>query len=321
MSQNINRRIFIKKGVATAAGISILSNASTISRAEKLASSVVSGAMPKRKLGKTGYNVSLLGLGGESTIQRREMRDEAIEIINRAIDLGVNYIDTSAAYGSGGSEQNIGDVLKHRRKDVFLATKSHDRTYDGTMRLFEQSLKNLQTDYVDLYQIHNMRLFNHLGRIFQINGAMRAFQELKNEGSIRYLGITGHYDPDVLKTAIEYYDFDCLLMSLNAADIHYLPFQRDLLHTAIKKNLGIIAMKVAAKGHIFRNDGVTSMKQALGYVYSLPVSTAIVGTSSMAELEENVAITRNFQQYNKQEMNHLEQLTAHYYKDASSFKK
>jgi uncharacterized protein len=319
MSLNINRRIFIKKGVATATGIGILSNASTISRAEKIAASVMSNAMPKRKLGKTGLKVSLLGLGGQSTIQHRDKSDEAIEIINRAIDLGVNYIDTAPIYGI--SEKNIGEVMKQRRNEVILASKSNDRTYSGTMRLFEQSLRNLQTDYIDLYQIHDLRRLNHLSRVFQINGALRAFQELKSQGSIRFLGITGHYDPTLLKTAIEHFDFDCILMSLNAADIHYLPFQNDLLCTAMKKNLGIIAMKVTARGNIFRYDGITSMEQALRYTYSLPVSTAIVGITSIDQLEENVKITRNFQRYNEQELKYISQLTSHYFRKASYFKK
>ena len=325
MNQNNNRRTFIKKGLTTAAGIGILSNTKSITHAEKLAALINGSAMPKRKLGKTGYNVSLFGLGGQATIEHPDRRDEAVEIINRAIDLGVNYIDTAAYYGAdaggrsamGTSERHIGEVMKHRRNEVFLATKSHSRSYNGTMRLFEQSLRNLKTDHVDLYQLHNVRWKLQLRGIFSRFGAIRAFERLKSEGSVRYLGITGHYDPEVIQWAIEQYGFDCILMSLNAADIHYLPFQYDLLNTAREKNLGIIGMKVAARGKVFRNDGIHSMEQALNYVYSLPVSTAIVGISTLNELEENVRITRNFQKYNKQEINTLAHHTAHYYKDAN----
>jgi uncharacterized protein len=313
-----NRRSFIKKGLATAAGIGIISQVKTISQAEKLAANITSSTMPNRKLGKTGHDVSLLGLGGQITLQHPDKRDEAIEIIDRAVDLGVNYIDTAAAYGR--SEEYIGEVMKTRRSEVFLATKTNERRYDGTMTLFEQSLNRLQTDYIDLYQLHDIAVQSHLDRIFSDNGALKALEQLKSEGSIGFTGITGHYNPHILKMAIEQYDFDCILMSLNAADIHYLPFQYDLLDTAVKKNLGIIAMKVVAKGAIFRNGGITSMEQALGYVCSLPISTAILGISTLDELEENVEVVRNFQRLSEQEMNDIAQLTSHYYQEPNYFK-
>jgi uncharacterized protein len=320
MNKKSNRRRFIKTGLATAAGIGVLSQAGSLTNAEKLIANVTRTTLPKRRLGKTGYDVGLFSLGGQSTVEQPNKLDESVEIINRAIDLGVNYIDTAASYGRGISEQYIGEVMKHRRDEVFLATKSHDRSYDGTMRLFEQSLKSLQTDHVDLYQVHNVRTQNDLDRMFAEDGVMRAFEKLKSEGLVRFLGITGHRDPDILKKAIEQYEYDCLLMALNAADIHNAPFQYDLLDTAVKKDLGIIAMKIPARGRIFRNDGITSMEQALGYVYSFPISTAIVGITTIGQLEENIQITRSFQKYDDEKMNEIAQLTAHYYEDASWYK-
>lgn len=320
MDQNSNRRTFIKTGLATAAGIGVLTQAGTFAQAEKLAASLTRSTMPKRRLGKTGYNVSLFSLGGQATIEQPDKLDESVEIINRALDLGVNYIDTAAAYGRGISETYIGEVMKHRRSEVFLATKSHDRSYDGTMRLFEQSLKNLQTDHIDLYQVHNVRTQSDLDRMFANDGVIRAFEKLRSEGTVRYLGLSGHRDPDILKKGIEQYDFDCLLMALNAADIHHAPFQYELLDTAVKKDLGIIAMKIPARGRIFRDDGITTMEQALEYVYTFPISTAIVGISTLAELEENVHITRDFRKLNEEQMNGIAQLTAHYYEDASWYK-
>lgn len=320
MDQNNNRRTFIKTGLATAAGIGVLSQTGTLTQAEKLVASVTRSTMPKRKLGKTGHNVSLFSLGGQATIEQPDKLDESVEIINRALDLGVNYIDTAAAYGRGISESYIGEVMKHRRSEVFLATKSHDRSYDGTMRLFEQSLKNLQTDHVELYQVHNVRTQDDLDRMFAGDGVIKAFEKLKSEGTVRFLGLSGHRDPKILKKGIEQYDFDCLLMALNAADIHHAPFQHELLDTAVKKDLGIIAMKIPARGRIFREDGITSMEQALGYVYTFPISTAIVGISILAELEENVQITRTFQKYDERQMNDIAQLTSHYYEDASWYK-
>jgi uncharacterized protein len=316
---NSNRRKFLKTGLATAAGIGLISGG-VLNRTEMLASQINRGTMPKRKLGKTGHNVGLFSLGGQATIEQPGTHDESVEIINRALDLGVNYIDTAAAYGRGISETYIGEVMKTRRNDVFLATKSHDRSYDGTMRLFEQSLKNLQTDHVDLYQVHNVRTQEDLDRMFANDGVTKAFEKLKSEGSVRYLGITGHRDPDILKKGITQFDFDCILMALNAADKHYQPFQYDLLDTAVRKELGIIAMKVPARGRIFREGGLTKMEQALRYVYTFPISTAIVGISTLEELEENVAITRNFEPYEDTEMEQVEKLTVAYHEDASWFK-
>ncbi len=223
--------------------------------------------MPKRSLGRTGFQVGLFSLGGEATVQIRERRDEAVEIIHRALDLGVNYIDTAPTYGGGGSEENIGEVMRSRREEVFLASKTGNRTYDGTMRLIEQSLERLQTDYLDLYQLHNVRVDSDLDQALGQDGAIRALEQLKEEGVVRHLGITGHKDPKILLRGIREYEFDCLLMSLNAGDPHYLPFQETLLETAVEKEMGIIAMKVTAVGRIFQKGGLDSMEQALGYVF------------------------------------------------------
>ena len=107
--------------------------------------------IPKRVLGKTGEQVTIYGLGGLFALAKHDRHEEAVEIVNRALDLGINYIDTSALYGNGASELNIGTVMKERRDEIFLASKSHDYTYEGTMALVEQSLRRLQTDHLDLY--------------------------------------------------------------------------------------------------------------------------------------------------------------------------
>jgi uncharacterized protein len=322
MSQNDGRRSFIKKGLTTAAGIGLFSQSGTLTKAQKLAARITGNAMPKRKLGKTGYDVSLFGLGGQATLEQPGKLYEAVEIINSAVDLGVNYIDTAAFYGGGISEMYIGEVMQYRRDEVFLATKSHNRGYSGTMQLIEQSLQRLKTDYVNLYYLHDVRTQAHLNSIFSPNGAINAFEELKSDGIVNFIGISGHYDPTILKKAIEQYDFDCILMALNAADVHHLPFQYDLLDAAIKRNLGIIAMKIPARGRMFQggDNGITSMEQALRYVYSFPISTAIVGIDTIEQLEENVDITQSFQKYSEQELYNIEQLTAHYYQHASWYK-
>ncbi len=276
--------------------------------------------MPQRPLGRTGHSASLFSLGGEATVERSGRRDDALAILHRALDLGVNYIDTSPTYGNTVSERHIGEVMAERRDEVFLATKTHDRSYDGTMRLFENSLERLQTDRLDLYQIHNVRTARDIERVFRPDGAIRALESLRDQKAIRFTGITGHRDPDVLRRGIEQYDFDCVLMALNAADTHHASFQKKVLPAAVEREMGIIAMKVPALGRILRPDGIRTMEEALGYVYSLPISTAIVGISTLQELEENVTITGNFQPYSEDTLTELAQRTAHYHEHASWFK-
>lgn len=276
--------------------------------------------MPKRVLGKTGYQVGIFSLGGQATLEQAGTEKESIKIINRAIDLGVNYIDTAAAYGQGISETYIGKVMKDRRNEVFLATKTHNRSYDGSMQLLEKSLKQLQTDRIDLWQLHNVRTEDDLKKIFASDGAIKALEEARRSGVVRYLGITGHYDPWVLKKGIDEYDFDCILMALNAADRHNKLFIDNLLPFAVQKNLGIIGMKIPARGRIFREGGITSMKQAMEYVLTLPVSTIIVGISTLNELEENVRIAKNFKPLSEKQMRELEELTKPYFDEAAWFK-
>ena len=173
---------------------------------------------------------------------------------------------------------------------------------------------------LDLYQLHNVRVDGDLDRSLGQDGAIKALEQLKEEGVVRHLGITGHKDPGVLLRGIREYDFDCLLMALNAGDPHYLPFQDALLETAVEKEMGVIAMKVTAVGRIFQKGGLDSMEQALGYVFSLPISTAIVGISTLEELQENVALAENFKPISREKKAKLEELVAPYEEDANFFK-
>jgi uncharacterized protein len=287
---------------------------------------VARSGMPQRSLGKTGAKISVFGLGGEARIQQwhssRIPFGGALGIIDRALDLGVNYIDTAPCYGAGTSERNIGRVLRKRRSEVFLATKTLDRTYDGTMRLAESSLRNLQTDTIDLYQVHSIETHEELDRIFAPDGAIKAMERLRDEGVVRFIGITGHHDPQVLLRGITEYAFDTILLPLNAADVHYSPFQQELLETAVAKEMGIIAMKVLAAGRLLRYGGITTMEQAMGYVLSFPVTTAIVGISSMKELEENVRVASGLEvPLDPDQLEQLEQLALSATEDANWFKK
>jgi hypothetical protein len=279
--------------------------------------------MPTRSFGKTGYKVGVLSLGGQATLEMKGTEEESEKIINRAIDLGVNYIDTAASYGGGISQLNIGRVMKTRRNEVWLSSKTHDYTYDGAMRLLEESLKNLQTDHLDTWQLHNIQRQDQVDQIFAANGAIKALEKAKSEGMVRHLGITGHFEPLVLLNAIKRYPFDQILLALNAADIHYLSFINYLLPEAQKKGIGIVGMKVATRGRMISTwapppvkeqpermatakPGTITIKEALTYNMSLPVSTTIIGVDNVAQIEENVQIASEFAPLCEAEMKEIE---------------
>jgi predicted aldo/keto reductase-like oxidoreductase len=282
--------------------------------------------IPTRNLGKTGYQVGILSLGGQATVETEGKEEESIAIVNKAIDLGVNYIDTAAAYGRGVSETHIGKVMKHRRNEVFLASKTHDRSYDGSMRLLETSFKQLQADHLDLWQLHNIQRQEQLDQIFAKDGAIKALEKARDEGLVRFLGITGHFEPLILAQALERYEFDTILMAVNAADPHYLSFKRYLLPIAMEKGIGIIGMKIATRGRMLScwnpppleeqperlrtpKAGTISIKEALCYNMSLPVSTSIIGYDNVAQVEENLKIASEFSPLNEQQMAELEYKT------------
>jgi predicted aldo/keto reductase-like oxidoreductase len=284
-------------------------------------------SMPTRPLGLTGHDVKLFSLGGQATLERPEKHDEAIAIINHAIDLGVNYIDTAASYGNafGGypvSQTHIGEVMASRRDEVFLATKTHKRTRDDSLVLLEESLRLLQTDHLDLWQIHNVKDLYQLDQVFAPGGAIEALEEAKDDGTVSFLGITGHFDPHVLVRGINRYPFDTVLMALNPADPHNLPFAQTVLPLAKQKQMGVIGMKIPGRGRLFRPDGVNSMSDAMGYVLSLPgVSTVIIGCDDVAQVTDNVSIATSFAPFADHEMERLENLTASYHEDAAWFKR
>jgi aryl-alcohol dehydrogenase-like predicted oxidoreductase len=313
----LERRDFLKLGAAAASGAATAS----LSRPGLAASSeprplpsnpVTATAMPTRNLGRTGYSVGLFSLGGQAAVEQPNNEAVAVPIVERALDLGVNYIDTAARYGREGrwSQRYIGQVMKRRRSEAFLATKTHDRTRDGSMALLDESLKLLQTDHLDLWQIHNLSRMEQVEEIFKPDGAVKALTEAREQGIVRHVGVTGHADPAVLMEAIRRFEFDTILLALNAADPHHLSFKAELLPLAVEKELGIIGMKVPSRGRLLadwtppsdpqarrdtdRGPGILSMPEAMRYVLSLPVSTVIIGCDSIAQLEQNVSIARSF---------------------------
>ena len=246
--RNQGRRDFLKAGSAvTAALLTPSVMADTPHTMSALPSNPrTTEAMPTRNLGKTGYKVGIFSLGGQASLERPNNFDVAVPIIERALDLGVNYIDTSSIYGGPDrwSEQYIGKVMAHRRNQVFLATKTKERTRDDSMRMIEKSLQLLQTDHIDLWQLHDIGTMFDVNAVFAKGGAMEALIEMQQQKVVRHLGLTGHYRPDALMEGIRRYPFDAILMAINAADPHHHSFNDALLPLAVEKQMGIIGMKI-----------------------------------------------------------------------------
>jgi predicted aldo/keto reductase-like oxidoreductase len=234
---------------------------------------------------------------------------EAVAVIHRALDQGVTYCDTAPAYAS--SLDYYGAALGDRRSQVFLASKTHDRSRDGSLRLLEESLGRLRTDHLDLWQLHDVRTSADLQAIFARGGALEALVQAREEGLVRFLGITGHHDPAILVQAMRRFDFDTVLVALNAADVHRLSFAQTVVPEAVRRGMGVIGMKVYAAGVLVRG-GPSSLSpaEAMRYVLSLNgVSTVIIGCSSPAEVDENAHAARLFQPFDQSAMHAIEEKT------------
>jgi hypothetical protein len=338
---SFDRRDFLKIGGTAAAGI--VAGAAVTTPAGALPpmpdNPETVKAMPTRNLGKIGYKVGIFSLGGQASIEKKDNEAVATAIVNKALDLGINYIDTAAFYGGGASQTYIGQVMKTRRKEAFLATKTHDRTRDGALKLLDESLRLLQTDHVDLWQLHNLSRMEEIDRVFGKGGAMEALLEAREQKKVRFLGLTGHADPEVLMEGIRRFQFDTVLMALNAADAHHLSFKEKLLPMAVERQMGIIGMKIPARGRILstwtppppdeqkgfegiaKGPGTIEIKDAMYYVLSLPVSTIIIGCDSVAQLEQNVQLARDFTPLNESQLLALQQKTEPVLRQALFFRK
>src|SRR5277367_5301046 len=335
--ESSDRRRFLKSGGAVAAGLLTQAAMPAQSSAASLpalpANAKTLAAMPTRNLGKTGYKVGIFSLGGQAALEKANNFDIAVPLIERALDLGVNYIDTSSIYGGPErwSEQYVGRVMKTRRNEAFLATKTKERTREGSLRMIEKSLKLLNTDHVDLWQLHDVGLPVDVDAIFAKGGAMEALLEMQEQKVVRYLGVTGHYRPEALMDAVNRHPFDTILMALNAADAHIHSFTDQLLPLVVEKQMGIIGMKVPARGRLLTGwtpppleqqqhswegsaiatrSGVMNMRQAMHFTLTHPVSTVIVGCDNIQQLEENVKIARDFTPLSNSQMAALNELAA-----------
>ena len=264
---------------------------------------------PQRTLGRTGVQVSILTFGCGSRFLMYEAEDAALAILNRAIDLGISYLDTAVAYGEGRSETRVGMVLKTRRKEVFLATKIPDRarTRDAALKEYEASLKRLQTDRVDLLHIHSLGNEADLAKIEAPDGVLKALYELREQKAARFIGMTSHTDGAVMAKAIERHDLDCVQMAMNPARANR--FEEQALPAANRKNLGVILMKVTAQEKLLGADKAEAAS-LLRYAWSLPVSTVVCGMPKPEFVEANIASARAFAPMAPAEMDRLRERLA-----------
>jgi len=276
--------------------------------------------MPKRKFGKTNCQVGILSLGGQGSLEIQGNEKNCVEIIQRAYDLGINYFDTSPMYGP--SEDYYGKALKGFRKKIFLASKTDKRDRDGALKDIEKSLKRLKTDYLDLWQIHHLDDMKELDELSGNSGALKACEEMKEQGVIKFCGLTGHEHPDVLLEMMDRHDFDTILCPVNAGDCHMNPsFADTVLKKAAKKKMGIIGMKVFSQGFIFHPKGITTVWEPINYALAQPISTIIVGHDTVEQLEENVAIAKGFTGLDDDVLKDIEGKTEKYKRRVSFFRR
>jgi predicted aldo/keto reductase-like oxidoreductase len=265
---------------------------------QALAQQPSSAGLPTRKLGRTNEQVSILCLGGWH-IGAVQDKAEAVRIMHAAVDDGMTFFDNCWDYHNGGAEEIMGRALAQEgyRKKVFLMTKNCERDYEGTKRCLDDSLRRLKTDYLDLWQFHEMVYDNDPDWVFD-KGGIKAALEAQKAGKVRYIGFTGHKDPRIhLKMLHKPYDWASAQMPINVMDAFYRSFQKEVVPECLKMNVGVIGMKSFAggspKGRIPSQTKITA-EQCRRYALSLPVSTLCVGIMSMDELKQEIAIGRDF---------------------------
>ncbi len=244
--------------------------------------------MEQRKLGNTGIELSVLGFGGFHLVEID--RAQAARLLNTYLDRGGNYIETAASYGNGISERKVGEAISHRRDDFILATKTTERTKEGYLREVELSLKQLRTDHLDVVFMHAVQHEEEWKRILEPGGALEGAIAAKEQGKLRFIGITGHGRPDALLGAVRAYRYDVLMTGFNYFDRFNFPAVEDeLLPLCREKGIGVLAMKSVGDGYLYR-----TAERALRYTLSLPVASVVAGMNNAEMLESNLKIVHSF---------------------------
>jgi len=271
--------------------------------------------MPRRKLGKTGETVSVLGLGGAHIGKPKLSESDAIQIIRSALDRGLNFMDNCWDYNGGESENRMGKALRDGyRQKAFLMTKIDGRTKEEAAKQIDESLRRLQTDHVDLLQHHEIIRFDDPDRIFAAGGAMEAFLDAKKAGKLRYIGFTGHKDPHVhlymLSVAASHgFHFDTVQMPLNVMDAHFRSFEKLVLPELVKQSIGVLGMKSMGSAVLLKSNAVPAI-DCLHYAMNLPTSVVITGIDSRQILDQAFEAARTFKPMSQPEVAQLLSKTA-----------
>jgi uncharacterized protein len=302
--REVCKRIGLLGSAVLLAGISSLARATT--DAGRPSTQLEGQGIPRRQLGRTGVTVPILGLGGAHLLKTSD--EEGTRIVQEAIDAGLTFFDNAWDYANNRSEAVMGKALKGHRHEVFLMTKmcTHGRGKKIGMLHLEQSLRRLGTDYLDLWQIHEVGCDDDPERLFQEGGAIEALAQAKQQGKVRFVGFTGHTNPSVHLNVLKYdFPFDTCQLPLNVFDASYKSFERQVLPELLARGIAPIAMKsLCGKGKPI-TQGILTVEEAMRYVLSLPVSTLVSGIDSREVLRQNLAIVRRFVPMTQEEMAQL----------------
>jgi uncharacterized protein len=259
------------------------------------------GDLPMQPLGKTGERLTRIGMGGARFHLIPFEEGKALTL--RAYDIGINYFDMARSYWDGRAEDVYGAVLPPFRKNVFITTKTTERSGKQAMEELDLSLKRLKTDYVDLWQIHGVEEKEEVEKIMGPGGALEAFEAAKKAGKCRFIGFTGHHDPNVHLEMLKAYErFDTILLPLHVADPAYLSFEKITLPKTTNSGIGVLGMKIFGNAFLLR---AFSARDCLSYVLSLPVHSVTLGFCTMGQLEDDVRIAQQFKPLAPEEMNAL----------------
>ncbi len=299
-NENKTRRAFIQDAAVLSAALSTPGAA----MAAQGTTGSSGSSVPRRPFGKSGSEVSIIGVGGFH-IGSADSDEAASQIVNHALDAGINFFDNAWEYHDGLSESRLGKALGSRRKEAIVMTKvcTHGRDKNVAMAMLEESLRRLKTDYLDVWQIHEVIYDNDPQMIFRHNGATEALAEAKKQGKVRMVGFTGHKDPEIhLRMLNSGFPFDTVQMPLNAFDATFRSFEQRVLPVAQKRGIAVLGMKsMGGSGEMIKKGGITPDK-ALRYAMSLPVATTISGMNTMTILQQNLEIVKNFQPLSETEM-------------------
>lgn len=266
-----------------------------------------SGEIPRRPLGRTGVEVSAIALGGYHLGLVKTKR-EAIRIVQEAFEQGITFMDNGWEYHDGLSEEIMGKGLVGRRHNSFLMTKvcTHGRGRKVAMKQLHESLKRLKTDYLDLWQIHEVVYDNDPELHFAKDGVIEAFDEAKRQGKVRFVGFTGHKDPSIHLSMLSYdYPFDTCQMPLNVLDGTFRSFEQQVLPELNQRGIAALGMKSMCGDGAPVKKKVVTPTEALSYAMSLPVAATVTGIDSLKILRQNVRIARNFKPLSSEEMQAL----------------